>query len=197
MTEETFLIVGLGNPGGNYENTRHNVGFQVVDAIARSHGLSLDLTKWEAQYSRASLWGVRVFLVKPQTFMNLSGKSISRFADFFKISPSHTLVIHDDIDMHSGRLKLVAGGGPGGHNGIRSLIQYLGTKDFFRLKYGVGRPGKNGVHPQIPVERFVLAPFSGDEQKLLGERMSLLVEGVETFVRYGSQQAMNALNVVK
>ncbi len=197
MAEESFLIAGLGNPGANYINTRHNVGFQVVDTLARSQGISLNLTKWEAQYCRASLWGARVFLMKPQTFMNLSGKSIARFADFFKINSSHILVIHDDIDMHSGRLKLVTGGGPGGHNGIRSLIQHLGTKNFFRLKYGIGRPGQNGIHPGIPVERFVLAPFSDDEQALLDERMSLLAEGLEDFVISGSQQAMNLLNAVK
>jgi PTH1 family peptidyl-tRNA hydrolase len=197
VAEETYLIAGLGNPGANYENTRHNVGFQVVDAIARSEKEYLELSKWDAQYCRVSLWGARLFFVKPQTFMNLSGKSVARFADFFKISPGNILVIHDDIDMHPGRIKLVASGGPGGHNGIRSLIQCLGTRDFFRLKYGVGRPGQNGVHADIPVERFVLAPFSADEQVLLEKRMAALIEGVRAFVTSGSQQAMNILNVIK
>lgn len=197
MAEETYLIAGLGNPGAKYEDTRHNVGFQVVDAIARTGNGYLDLNKWDAHYCRLSLWGARVFFIKPQSFMNLSGKSVARFADFFKIRPDHILVIHDDIDMQSGRLKLVAGGGPGGHNGIRSLIQCLGTKEFFRLKYGVGRPGQNGVHSEMPVDRFVLAPFSGDEQSLLDERIVTLGKGVEAFVRSGSQQAMNILNAVK
>jgi len=197
VTEETFLIAGLGNPGARYENTRHNVGFQIVDAIARKQKLSLDLTKWEADYCRVSLWGARVFLIKPQTFMNLSGKSVARFTDFFKISPDHILVIHDDIDMHSGRLKFVAGGGPGGHNGIRSLIQFLGTRDFFRLKYGIGRPGQDGIHAAIPVERFVLASFSDDELSLLNDRISVVMQGVEHFVVEGSQKAMNVLNVIK
>ena len=197
MGEETYLIAGLGNPGPNYENTRHNAGFQVIDSIARSHGLSPDLNKWEALYCRASLWGARIILVKPQTYMNLSGKALARFADFFKISPSNILVVHDDIDMSPGRVKLVATGGPGGHNGIRSLIQCLGTKDFFRLKYGIGRPGQNGVHAEMPVERFVLTPFSADEQKLLDERMSVLNEGIQAFVTSGAQQAMNILNAVK
>lgn len=197
MTEETYLIVGLGNPGKNYENTRHNVGFQVVDAIARKENEYLELTKWDALYCRVSLWGARLFFVKPQSFMNLSGKSVARFVDFFKINPEHILVIHDDIDMHPGRLKLVAGGGPGGHNGIRSLIQCLGTKDFFRLKYGVGRPGQDGVHAEIPVDRYVLASLSGDEQDLLYKRIPYLVDGVEAFVRSGSQQAMNIINSVK
>ena len=197
MTEETFLIAGLGNPGARYENTRHNVGFQIIDAIVRKQKLSLNLTKWEADYCRVSLWGARVFLIKPQTFMNLSGKSVARFTDFFKISPDHILVIHDDIDMHSGRLKFVAGGGPGGHNGIRSLIQFLGTRDFFRLKYGIGRPGQDGIHAAIPVERFVLASFSDDELSLLNDRISVVMQGVEHFVVEGSQKAMNVLNVIK
>ena len=138
-----------------------------------------------------------MYFVKPQSFMNLSGKSVARFADFFKITPDHILVVHDDIDMNPGRLKLVAGGGSGGHNGIRSLIQCLGTKVFFRLKYGVGRPGKEGVHAEIPVDRYVLGALSGEEQELLDKRIPCLIEGVEKFVKSGSQQAMNIINSVK
>ena len=197
MAEVTYLIAGLGNPGQNYEYTRHNVGFQVVDAIARNENEYLELNKWDALYCRVSLWGARLFLIKPQSFMNLSGKSVARFADFFKISPDHILVIHDDIDMKPGRLKLVTGGGPGGHNGIRSLIQCLGTKDFFRLKYGVGRPGQNGIHAEIPVDRYVLSSLSSEEQELLDKRMSHIAHGIETFVKFGSQQAMNIINAVK
>ncbi len=197
VAEETYLIVGLGNPGVKYESTRHNVGFRIVEAIARSEGGSLDLHKWDAHFCQMSLWGARIFFVEPQTFMNLSGKSISRFVEYFKISADHILVVHDDIDMHPGRVKLVSGGGPGGHNGIRSLIQCLGTRDFFRLKYGVGRPGRDGVHPDMPVERFVLASFNHDEEVLLAERMTSLADGVREFVTTGSQQAMNVLNVIK
>jgi len=197
VAEDTYLIAGLGNPGRNYENTRHNVGFQIVDAIARQVNEYLELTKWEAQYCRVSLWGARLFFVKPQSFMNLSGKSIARFADYFKISPENILIIHDDIDMSPGRLKLVTGGGPGGHNGIRSIIQCLGTKDFFRLKYGVGRPGQDGVHSGIPVDRYVLGALSGEEQGQVDKRMPFLLDGVEAFVKSGSQKAMNIINSVK
>ena len=197
MAEETYLIAGLGNPGRDYEHTRHNVGFQVVDTIVRNEGAYLELNKWDALYCRVSLWGARLFFIKPQSFMNLSGKSVVRFADFFKISHDRILVIHDDIDMNPGRLKLVSGGGPGGHNGIRSIIQCLGTKDFFRLKYGVGRPGRNGVHADIPVDRYVLASLSSEEQELLDKRMSHLSSGVEALVKSGSQQAMNIINSVK
>ncbi len=197
MDEKTYLIAGLGNPGPKYENTRHNIGFQIVDAIARHQGLSLALNKWDALYCRASCWGARVFLLKPQTFMNLSGDAVSSFASFFKISPGNILIIHDDLDMHPGRVKLVATGGPGGHNGIRSLIHCLGTKDFFRLKYGIGRPGQDGFHVEIPVDRFVLSSLGKDEQELLDERLSVLTKGVQAFVSSGAQGAMNILNAVK
>ena len=129
--------------------------------------------------------------------MNLSGNAISRFVDFFKIETNHLLVIHDDIDMPPGRVKLVSGGGPGGHNGIRSMIQCLGTRDFFRLKYGVGRPGQNNVHSDIPVDRYVLASFTEEEQLLLQKRTKPIIEGIQTFVRSGPQKAMNMLNVIK
>jgi len=197
VVEETFLIAGLGNPGPNYEETRHNVGFLLVDELARRQGVRLDSGKWDGLFCRASFWGARVFLVKPQTFMNLSGRTVARFTDFFKVPVDHLLVIHDDLDMHPGRLKLVSGGGAGGHNGIRSLIQCLGSKEFYRLKYGIGKPGQNNVHAEIPVEKYVLTPFSQDEKALLEKRVAIVLEGIEIFVKSGGQQAMNVLNVVK
>ncbi len=197
MSEETYLIAGLGNPGSKYEKTRHNVGFLVVDALAREHGVAFQIEKWDSLHCRISIAGKRVYLLKPQTFMNLSGTSVARFADFFKIPNDHILVLHDDLDMHPGRLKLVATGGPGGHNGIRSLIQCLGTKDFFRLKIGIGRPGQNNIHADIPVERFVLAPFLESEKQLLEDRVEVLLEGIQAFIEFGEQKAMNLLNSVK
>lgn len=197
MSEKTYLVVGLGNPGSKYENTRHNVGFLVIDALARKHGVTLSLEKWDGLHCRLSIAGKRIYLLKPQTFMNLSGTSVARFADFFKIPNDHILVLHDDLDMHPGRLKLVATGGPGGHNGIRSLIQCLGTKDFFRLKIGIGRPGQNNIHSEIPVERFVLGPFPENEKELLEDRIEVLLQGIHAFVELGAQKAMNLLNSVK
>ncbi len=197
MAEEVYLIAGLGNPGSKYENTRHNVGFQVVDALADTIGTSLNAEKWETLSCRTQLAGKRVYLLKPQTYMNLSGKSLARFADFYKVPTDHILVLHDDLDMHPGRLKMAATGGPGGHNGIKSIIQCLGSKQFFRLKIGIGRPGQNNIHPDIPVERFVLAPFSNEEQKIMDERMETLLEGIQLFVEFGAEKAMNLLNSVK
>jgi peptidyl-tRNA hydrolase, PTH1 family len=197
VSEETYLIAGLGNPGSKYENTRHNVGFQVVEALAGKYGTSLAAEKWDALHCRVNIAGKRIFLLKPQSFMNRSGLPIARFAEFFKIQKSHILVVHDDLDMQPGRLKFVATGGPGGHNGIRSIIQSLGAKDFHRLKIGIGRPGQNDIHADIPIERFVLASLSDDEQQLLNKRMDIMLDGIECFVESGAQKAMNTLNSIK
>jgi PTH1 family peptidyl-tRNA hydrolase len=197
MGEGDYLIVGLGNPGDSYKQTRHNIGFLVVDELARRWGAVLSSEKWQARSARISLSGCRVCLLKPVTFMNLSGRAVALYAEYFKVLPDHILVIHDDIDMASGRLKLVAGGGAGGHNGIRSLVQSLATSDFLRLKVGIGRPGREEVHPDIPVERYVLSPLSDAEKQLLGERMDIIEQGIRLFLEDGSARAMNLINSVK
>lgn len=197
MSEGDYLIVGLGNPGDSYKQTRHNIGFLVVDELARRWGAVLSAEKWQAHSARISLDGRRVSLLKPVTFMNLSGRAVALYAEYFKVLADHILVIHDDIDMPPGRLKLVAGGGAGGHNGIRSLVQSLATSDFLRLKVGIGRPGREGVHPDIPVERYVLSPLSEAEKQLLDERMDILEQGIRSLLAEGSARAMNLINSVK
>lgn len=197
MGESDYLIIGLGNPGDIYEITRHNIGFIIVDELARRWGCSLTTEKWQALSGRVSLGYRRICFVKPTTYMNLSGRSVVRYADYFKVSPSHILVIHDDIDMPPGRLKLVSGGGSGGHNGIRSLIQSLGTKDFLRLKVGIGRPGKGAVHPEMPVEKYVLSALSENERALLTERLDIIEQGVRSLLDDSPANAMNQINTVK
>lgn len=197
MDAKIFLVVGLGNPGNDYASTRHNAGFLVVDELARRFGVSVCHNKWQAYFVQLELWGNKIFFIKPDTFMNLSGKAVARYVDFYKVEPDRVLVIHDDLDMNPGRVKLVAGGGAGGHNGIRSLVEWLGTGNFLRLKLGIGRPGKLGVHPEIPVEKYVLAPFSPDEKKLLDERMDSIEKGLEYLVCDGLSKAMNLLNSIK
>ncbi len=197
MAEMDFLIVGLGNPGQCYEKTRHNVGFIIIDELAARWGCRLTSEKWQALSARISLAGCHLCLVKPNTYMNLSGRAVVQYADFFKVSPDHILVIHDDIDMPPGRLKLVCGGGAGGHNGIRSLIQSLGTKDFLRLKVGIGRPGKEDIHPDIPVEKFVLSQLPENESSILAERMTLIEQGIKCLLEQSPARAMNLLNAVK
>jgi PTH1 family peptidyl-tRNA hydrolase len=197
MGAKIFLVVGLGNPGNDYATTRHNAGFLVVDELARRFGASVCHNKWQAYFAQLERWGNKIFFIKPDTFMNLSGKAVARYVDFYKVEPDRLLVIHDDLDMNPGRVKLVAGGGAGGHNGIRSLVEWLGTGNFLRLKLGIGRPGKLGVHSEIPVEKYVLAPFSPDEKKLLDERMDSIEKGLEYLVRDGLSKAMNLLNSIK
>jgi len=197
MVESEYLIVGLGNPGVEYLNTRHNIGFIVVDELARRWGGDFSTGKWQAFFLRTSLNGRRFHLLKPTTYMNLSGKVVVRYADFYKIPIGNILVIHDDLDMAPGRLKLVNGGGAGGHNGVRSLIQFLASNDFPRLKIGIGRPGKGGIHPDMAVERFVLSPMPDDERRLLCDRMDVIEEGVRLFFDKGSALAMNLVNSAK
>jgi peptidyl-tRNA hydrolase, PTH1 family len=197
MGEETFIIAGLGNPGKKYSGTRHNIGFMVMDEIAGKWKCSLSLEKWESLSASMSLFGQKVWLVKPMTYMNVSGRAIAGFVDFYKVPPQRLLVVHDDLDMKLGRIKLIAGGGHGGHNGIRSLIEHLGTKDFFRLKIGIGRPGQDAVHPDIPVEHYVLTQFTQEEREVVAGRMASLIQGIEYFLQENIAKAMNLLNSLK
>ncbi|RUM36198.1 MAG: aminoacyl-tRNA hydrolase, partial [Desulfobulbus sp.] len=138
--------------------------------------------------------GVSLLLVKPQTFMNKSGLSVARFADFYKIEPDRILVIHDDLDLPSGRIKVVARGGAGGHNGIRSIISHLGMSDFTRLKIGIGRPSRNDRGQGIPVDRYVLSSFSDAELSLFNDRLSLIDEAIDLLLAKGVVECMNSIN---
>lgn len=197
MPDNDYLIVGLGNPGPKYTGTRHNVGFIAIDELARRWGDSLSTQKWDALSCRISQWGVRLTLVKPMTYMNLSGRAVAEFVSFFRIPVENIIVIHDDLDMHPGRLKLVHGGGAGGHNGIRSMTQHLGTSGYYRLKIGIGRPGKDGVHPDFPVDEYVLSAMSQEEIDLLNVRVNSIEDGLRYFVNEGPARAMSLINSIK
>jgi peptidyl-tRNA hydrolase, PTH1 family len=197
MTEQTYIIAGLGNPGTKYAGTRHNIGFMVVDKLAAGVNVSLDLEKWESFYVRGVILGRKVCLLKPSTYMNCSGRAIAKFVDFYKTPLSRLLVIHDDLDMKLGRIKLTVGGGAGGHNGIRSLIQHMGSRDFYRLKIGIGRPGQDSMHPDISVEDYVLAHFSTEEKKVVDDKMDSLMQGIDFFLQDDISKAMNFLNSFK
>lgn len=194
MADTGYLIVGLGNPGSKYELTRHNAGFLALDYFADQHGFSLSSEKWQGVYCSGRLAADRLLLVKPQTFMNKSGECVARFADFYRIDLAKILVIHDDLDLPAGRIKVVARGGAGGHNGIRSIIRHLGTPDFARLKIGIGRPERNEQGQGIPVERYVLAGFSDPELALFNERLSLVDEAIELFALQDIAACMNRIN---
>src|SRR5919109_4107162 len=153
-----LFVVGLGNPGREYERTRHNAGWLVLDELARR----LDASwrgKFSGRLTEARLDGARIALLKPETFMNDSGRSVAAAARFFKIAPESLLIVHDDVDLEPGRLQARAGGGLAGHNGLRSLAQHVGTGDFLRLRVGVGRPERGDPRPVADV---VLSPFSPD-----------------------------------
>ncbi|OGT17405.1 MAG: aminoacyl-tRNA hydrolase [Gallionellales bacterium RIFOXYB12_FULL_54_9] len=174
------LIVGLGNPGREYETTRHNVGFWWVDELAGSANFSFRTeAKFHGLAARAQLHGHEVALLKPQTFMNLSGRAVGALAQFYKILPSEILVVHDELDLQPGIARLKMGGGHGGHNGLKDIIAQLGTKDFWRLRLGIGHPGD-----RAEVVNFVLNDPRREERELIEEAMQhslhvapLIVEG--------------------
>jgi PTH1 family peptidyl-tRNA hydrolase len=183
------LVVGLGNPGDQYRDNRHNVGFMVVDELlARARG-SAPKAKFGAELAEVTLAGKRVLLCKPMEFMNVSGQAVARVAGFWKIPVADTVVVHDELDVPFGRLKLAAGGGPGGHNGVRSLIADLGDPNFPRVRFGVGRPpaGRDAAG-------YVLADFSRAEAKELPELRMLAADAVEAIVNGGVLAAMNKFN---
>jgi PTH1 family peptidyl-tRNA hydrolase len=173
------LVVGLGNPGSRYARNRHNVGFMAVDAIARRHGAPGFRNRFKGELAEGPIGGERVLLLKPQTFMNLSGESVGEAARFFKILPSEIVVIHDEIDLRPGKLRVKRGGGNAGHNGLRSIDSSLGP-DYWRVRIGVGHPGIKEL-----VQPYVLQNFSGEEltgwvEPLLGavaETVPLLLSG--------------------
>ncbi len=159
------LLVGLGNPGSKYFTTRHNAGFLILDQIVSRQKESWQGKKFDAEFGRMRLFGEDCLLLKPQTFMNLSGKSIAQACRFFKVDSSDVLVLHDDVDVPFGKVKARMGGGAGGHNGIRSTIAELGTETFARLKLGVGKP--SGDLAKMDVADWVLANFTADELKTI------------------------------
>lgn len=167
------LIVGLGNPGGEYEETRHNVGFMVADGLREAFGLPIFARKCKGLASKGRVAGEDVVLLKPQTFMNLSGESVQAAVAFYKLKPADLLVIHDELDIAPGLLKFKVGGGDAGHNGLKSITSALGTADYARLRVGIGRP----VH-KSQVSDYVLSPFSAEEAVVVAERVGWIVENI-------------------
>ena len=197
MNSNNYLVTGLGNPGTKYEQTRHNVGFLFTDWLADAHGATFSSDKHQGLSTLIRIGGVRVNLLKPQTFMNRSGRSVASFMRYFSIEPVNLLIVHDDIDMQPGRVKLVEGGGTGGHNGIRSIVSELGTNEFFRLKIGVGRPGSGEVHPEMEVDKYVLAKFSAAELDQVRSLFEKIDAGLDYYFNGDCAGAMTRLNAIK
>lgn len=181
-----WLIAGLGNPGAEYAKTRHNVGFMVIDKLAQRAGVSSFSKQFKAEVARADLAGQPCVLVKPQTYMNLSGDSVQPAAAFFKVPAERVIVVHDDIDLELGQIKLKIGGGHGGHNGIRSIAGRMGP-EFYRVRLGVGRPGGKGGK----VVGHVLGPFSKQEQTDAEILVEEGADAVELLLKEGLLAAQN------
>jgi len=189
-----FLVAGLGNPGEEYRNTRHNVGFQVIRLWAESCGAGLRSRRFHSRSGRLTVEGTPVIVLCPDTFMNRSGLAIKACADFYRLEPPSILVVHDDLDLPLGRIRVARRGGVAGHKGIQSVIDHLGTRDFARVRIGIGRPR----HLE-PVEDFVLRPFYRDEEELVQKVLAVAVRVCERFVLEGVEKAMadaNGLNLV-
>ena len=184
-----YLIAGLGNPGPGYRNTRHNVGFRAIKLWAETLNVRLSGRRFQSRYARTTLQEKDVILLCPQTYMNQSGLAIKACADFYGLETGNILIVHDDIDLPAGRIRVVRKGGGGGHKGVLSIIQHLGTRDFARIKIGVGRPP--GMEP---VEEYVLSPFCGDEEETMEKAVQVSVQACEFFVSKGVEDAMSHIN---
>ena len=183
-----LLVAGLGNPGRQYERTRHNIGWLVLDELARRHGGSFR-GKFSGQLAETRLDELRLALLKPETYMNVSGRSIGAARRFFKVDPADLLVVHDDVDLEPGRLQARFGGGLAGHNGLRSIAQALGTNDFLRLRIGVGRPGRGD---RRSVADYVLDDFEPELE--VDELIGRSADAVETLAREGLEEAQRRYN---
>lgn len=184
-----FLIVGLGNPGARYERTRHNVGYWCIDRLGQTWGPSRERRRFKGLLSELRLDGRRLILLKPQTFMNDSGDAAAASVRWYKVSPSHLLVIHDDLDLPVGRMRVRAGGSSGGHRGVDSIIERLGDDGFVRLRIGIGRPADDAVD-------HVLSPFSPEELTVIERIVGAVPDVVSCILENGVAEAMNRYNGV-
>ena len=184
------MIVGLGNPGSKYKETKHNIGFITLDEFAVQHNMAFNKTKFEAVYAEGFIGTEKILLVKPQTFMNDSGRAVRPLMDYYSIPIEDLVVVYDDMDMPVGKIRLRQKGGAGGHNGIKSLIQHLGTQDFNRIRIGVGRPQHN-----MTVIQHVLSPFSKDDHAEMLHSVKESVDAIDHFIKGNNfLETMNQFN---
>ena len=187
---ETWLIAGLGNPGREYEKTRHNTGFLALDLLAKALGVRVNKPKFKGEVGVCDYKGKRLILVKPQTYMNLSGESVGEAARFYKIPADHVLVISDDVSLPAGKLRIRGGGSAGGHNGLKNIIQHLGTDRFPRIKVGVGSP-RPGEHDMVD---WVMGKPMGEDRTAVEDALDRAGEAAKTLITEGIDRAMNRFN---
>lgn len=184
-----WLIVGLGNPGQKYEHTRHNMGFLTVDLLAEKAGIKLNKVKFKSAYNILSFAGCKCLVMKPQTYMNLSGEAVREAVQFYKIPTGHVLVIYDDVSLPVGKLRVRPTGSAGGHNGIKNIIAHLGTQEFPRIKIGTGAPETGG-----DMIDWVIGVPSQAERKVLVESFERAIQAAACIIEHGCQKAMNDFN---
>lgn len=185
------LICGLGNPGTEYRNTRHNVGFMICEILSRRHGLSLVTKKFNGLVGTGRIGGESVTMILPQIYMNRSGRSVASALNFFKIEPDDLIIIHDDVDLEVGRIAVRQGGGTAGHKGLRSIVEETGENDFIRIRFGIGRP----EDPRYEVSDFVLSRFTPEEQEQVTARLETAADAVEAVLAEGMERAASRYNV--
>ena len=189
-SSEAWLIVGLGNPGKEYERSRHNCGFRALDILAKDLGCSVDRGKFQGLYGQTVYRGKKLYLLKPMTYMNLSGRSVLQLSAYFSIPPQRIIVLFDDISLEPGRLRVRADGSAGGHNGIKSIIQELGSQSFPRVKIGVGAK----PHPDYDLADWVLSSFSAQEEKVLSVSLPNAAQAALVIIDHGVSEAANRFN---
>lgn len=186
----SWLIVFLGNPGMRYEGTRHNAGFMAADALAKRRGIAINKLRFKALTAQCAVAGESVLLMKPQTYMNLSGEAVAAAARFYRIPPEHIIVVSDEMALPVGALRIRKKGSAGGHNGLKSIIALLGTEDFPRIRLGVGAP----PHPDYDVKDWVLSSFKNQDAEDMAVAAARAVEAAECYIAEGADRAMNKFN---
>ena len=186
----SWLVVCLGNPGKQYENTRHNIGFMTADELERREGVKVNKLKYRALTGEMKIGGERVLVMKPQTYMNLSGEAVKLAGAFYKIPPERVIVISDDVSLPLGKLRIRANGSAGGHNGLKNIIQHLGTDAFPRIKVGVGAPN----HPEHEMVDWVIGNFTPAEKKVVAEAVGRAADAIACLIEKGVSEAQNKFN---
>ena len=184
-----YVIVGLGNPEPEYSNTRHNMGFDTINKIAKKYNIEFSKTKFKGIYGTGTIEGEKVILLKPQTFMNLSGESIKEIIDFYKLNTDNLIIIYDDIDIEPGIIKLRKIGGPGTHNGMKSVIKEIGTEKFPRVRIGIGKPEHKG-----DLINYVIGKIPEEDKKILEKSTDVAKDAVIEIIKNGMDKAMNLFN---